>query len=328
MKKLLHSIRILILPAVVFLLFVLISGGRFASFNILKNILLQAVYPTIIGWALYSVMEMKFWDFTPGSILLLSGILGGNLAELSGLGIGGLILFTVGTATLLSLFNCLVFTYAKIPSMIAGCGVLMIYETLAAISFGGSYSMNRDWSFLARAPWAYIIFGACLLFRLIVNNRTVFGYNVRSLGKGSSIAVSIGVNFNRTRFFAYLIEGILLGIAAILYMGTQGSASALMNMASSAISLSAIIAYNVGKYLEDYCDPTIGIWVGTFTLKIISTGLLALGLDTCWQKVANGVFFIVLILFFHLRDLLKLQRDRRQILRELTAGTGRAEAGG
>lgn len=93
-------------------------------------------------------MEMGLWDFTPGSVLLLSGIVGGNLAVTLNLGLVGMVLVTIGTAMILTVINCLVLQYTKIPPMIASCGVLMVYETLAAVLFNGTYAMNRSWSFL------------------------------------------------------------------------------------------------------------------------------------------------------------------------------------
>lgn len=317
MKKVLQFVKILILPLIAYLIFVIVSNGRFGSFGVVKKFVLQSVYPTIIGLALYNIMEMGLWDFTPGSVLLLSGIVGGNLATTLNLGLVGMVLVTIGTAMILTVINCLVLQYTKIPPMIASCGVLMVYETLAAVLFNGTYTMNRSWSFLGRAPWAYIIFLVCLAVCLFINKKTTFAYNVRALGRGQNVAVSIGVNMNRTGLIAYLLEGVFLGIAAVLYLCTQGSASAKMNMASTSISLTAIIAVVVGQHLSELCNPVVGIWIGTVTIKIISSGLLSLGVSTAWQKIINGIFFALLLLVFSVKDILEDQKKRQTRIKAL-----------
>ena len=263
MKKVLQFVTILILPLIAYLIFVIVSNGRFGSFGVVKKFVLQSVYPTIIGLALYNIMEMGLWDFTPGSVLLLSGIVGGNLATTLNLGLVGMVLVTIVTAMILTVINCLVLQYTKIPPMIASCGVLMVYETLAAVLFNGTYTMNR------------------------------------------------------TGLIAYLLEGVFLGIAAVLYLCTQGSASAKMNMASTSISLTAIIAVVVGQHLSELCNPVVGIWIGTVTIKIISSGLLSLGVSTAWQKIINGIFFALLLLVFSVKDILEDQKKRQTRIKAL-----------
>ena len=84
-----------------------------------------------------------------------------------------------------------------------------------------------------------VLIGVFLIF-LFLQKYTRFGYHVRALGNGTQIAMNIGVNLTRTRYLAFLVEGLFLGLAAVMDMSITGSEIAVTSMlsCSTAFSLS------------------------------------------------------------------------------------------
>ena len=111
----------------VYFLFFSLSGGRFGNAGSMFAVLRQVAYPAIIAWAICNNQTMGVWDFTPGSIIVLSGIVGGNLAMNWNLGVWGMVVLVTLVCVICTLLTCTVFTYCRIPSMVTGLGMLMIF---------------------------------------------------------------------------------------------------------------------------------------------------------------------------------------------------------
>lgn len=308
-----NTLKSLILPVFVYLLFLILSGGRFGNWNSMFAIFRQVVYPAVVAWAICNNQTMGVWDFTPGSIILLSGILGGTLADRWGLGVWGMVGIIILTCAACTLLNCTVFTFCKIPSMIAGLGMLMIYESVGATIFqGGGVSISRKWTFFAKSPYVFIILVLCFICIYYINNYTKFGYDVRSLGNATHIAKNIGVNLIKTRYKSFLLEGVLFGVASVVNISIQGAAKPETGMATTSIAFSAIMAVMVGRYLSKYCDLLVGTMLGALTLKMLTSGMLAAGLKSEAQQIGNGVFLILFLAISHNQYKIFELRERRK----------------
>ena len=131
----------------------------------------------------------------------------------------------IACTIVLSMVMFVLFNFLRIPSMVTGLGVLMMYETLSALLFnGGGVAIRGDISILGRSPYIFIVFIVGGLIIWTLNNKTKFGYNVRALGYGTAIAPNIGVDLTKTRFFSFPLEGVMLGLAStvsLLYDGQR-----------------------------------------------------------------------------------------------------------
>ena len=263
---------------------------------------------------------MGVWDFTPGSIIVLSGIVGGNLAISLNLGVWGMVVLVILTCIICSLLTCTVFTYCNIPSMVTGLGMLMIFESLGAFLFnGGGVIADRSWTFFAKSPYVYIVLVICFVVIYFINNRTKFGYDVRSLGYGTVIAQNIGVDLVKTRYKSFFLEGVLLGVASVINIGMQGSVKPQTAMATTSVAFSAIMAVMVGTYLSKYCDLLIGTLLGALTLKMLASGMLGCGMKSEAQQIGNGVFLILFLAISHNQNKIFEMRERRRKRREIMA---------
>ncbi|MCI8852153.1 MAG: hypothetical protein HFI32_01450 [Lachnospiraceae bacterium] len=320
----------LILPVFIFLIFTVATGGSFFNKRMMIMIVKQSLFPCLIAWGISFNMAMGMFDLSAGSVIVLSGILGGNLAAMTHTGAVGMIVFTILAACVLSLLNFLVYVNLKIPSMIMSLGMLMIYETLTAVLFGGNgVTVPAEWRFLYSEPYIYLVFFGAFLILFYINKYTKFAFDVRSLGNGTDIAMNIGVNLTKTRLKSFLLAGVFLGLATVIDMSVTGSEKAVQNMASSSTAFGAIMAVFVGIYLAKYCGMVAGTFIGALSLKILALGTLAVGMSAQMQKVSNGIFLVV---FVGLSQNLRLidvkrreERLRKQLLLEI--GQGQADAG-
>ena len=122
------------------------------------------------------------------------------------------------------------------------------------------------------------------------------GRHFYAMGGNQQSALMLGINVKRTRFFCYLISGVLSGLAGFVFLMHTGAgnatnaAGAEMNAIASSIIGGTLLTGGVGNVL--------GTFFGVLTLTTIKKIVVSSGLsDPWWQSITTGAmlcFFILL----------------------------------
>ena len=86
-----------------------------------------------------------------------------------------------------------------------------------------------------------------------------------------------------------------IGIAAIIQMSYATSMSAHLNMESLSMSFKPLMAMIVGVQLQDYVGLPAGIFIGSFMISTLFSGLVALGFPAPAQDIALGIFLVIAV---------------------------------
>lgn len=159
----------------------------------------------------------------------------------------------------------------------------------------GSYGKTGNF-IPARIELGVVIALAVVLAIFIVLKWTRFGRNLYAIGGNSQSALMLGINVKRTRFFSYLLCGILSGIGGYVYLLHTGAGNASNATAAEMQAIaSAIIG---GTLLTGGVGNVIGTLFGVLSLKTINNIVIASGLrEPYWQSITTGLmlcFFILL----------------------------------
>lgn len=159
----------------------------------------------------------------------------------------------------------------------------------------GSYGKTGNF-IPARIELGVVIAIAIVILVFFLLKWTRFGRNLYAIGGNSQSARMLGINVKRTRFFSYLLCGVLSGIGGYVYLlhtgaGNAGNASAAeMQAIASAIIGGTLLTGGVGN--------VIGTLFGVLSLKTINNIVIASGLrEPYWQSITTGLmlcFFILL----------------------------------
>ena len=125
---------------------------------------------------------------------------------------------------------------------------------------------------------------------------TRIGRNFYAIGGNSESALMLGINVQRTRFMAYVICGLLAGLAGFVYLLHTGAGNA---SNADGAEMEAIASSIIGgTLLTGGVGSVIGTLFGVMSLKTINTIVIASGLtQPWWQKITTGLmlcFFILL----------------------------------
>jgi len=177
--------------------------------------------------------------------------------------------------------------------------VLAAFVTLKEmrIELPGIGSYGRMGNFIpARVDPGVLIALAVVLAVFIILKWTRFGRNLYAVGGNKQSALMLGINVNRTKFYSYLLCGLLSGIAGYVYLMHTGAGNASnATFAEMKAIASSIIG---GTLLTGGVGNVIGTLFGVLTLVTINSIVVASGLTKpWWQSITIGAmlcFFILL----------------------------------
>jgi len=130
----------------------------------------------------------------------------------------------------------------------------------------------------------------------IILRWTRFGRNLYAVGGNRQSALMLGVNVKRTRFYSFLLCGLLSGIAGYAFLLHTGAG----NAANATFGEIRAIASSIigGTLLSGGVGNVIGTLFGVLTLVTINSIVVASGLrEPWWQSITTGAmlcFFILL----------------------------------
>lgn len=315
MKAAKRILMTVLLPVLFFSAFAIATGGRFLSTSILLAILRTSVYPCILCMAMSMNMTMGMWDFSVGATVTVSAILGGNLALALGWGIPGIALFCVLIAVIVCTISGLTYNFFKVPSLVLSIGLVMVYEGLPRLFVSGGLSIRRSMGVLSTAPWCFIILAVAFLLYWTIQTFTVHGKNMAVIGANQDVAYRSGVSLPKTKLISYMLTGVFVGIASVIYVGNHTSIAVPSNLSSVGSIFDAMMGFFVASFLARYCGMPVGIIVGVITMRILNTGLVACGLSSSVNQILTGVFLLILLVTSANQNLISDMKRRRNVAR-------------
>ncbi|MHC1770594.1 MAG: ABC transporter permease [Flexilinea sp.] len=280
------------IPVILFLISWAIFPQRI-NLNILSVLLLQAIPTAILAWGVCFEIKVNIWDFSVGSVVLIAGIIGGNLANHFNLGVVGVIAICMVTGLLGGLLTGLVFRYLRIPSIIVSIGIMLILESFSGLLFGGQGVMVSSNIFIvARFPLNLIIGLVAFSLAYYFYNFNSFGFHVRAVGNGISVAKLNGINVDKTRIMCFATTGLFAGMFAFMQLGGAGVMKAQSNMTTMGVVLDAIICSCIALSLEKVANLIVGVFIGSITIQIIKITILVSGFPSMFQQVIIALFLL------------------------------------
>ena len=295
MNTLLRTLKTIILPIIVYLAFSILSKNRFGQPAGMLTIARQSIMPIMVALAITCNMTIGMWDFSAGAVVYTAAIVGGNLALMTGTGIPGLIVILILIAVTLNTITGLLYNLFKVPSIVLTIGLMMVYEMIPTLLFKGGVLISGKMTHLALPPYCFIVFAVMFIIFYVVFNYTPFGHNVRALGSNQAIAANVGLNPATIKLVSFIFGGVFLGMAAVMDLSTKGMIRPPATMGSVSMIFDAMMGIFIAFFLQKYCNLAIGVVVGTFTMKMLNSGLVSMGLSTTVRDITTGLFLLILL---------------------------------
>ena len=288
------------LVAVVIVLLIL-SGGRLFSTGNLSNILDQCYTVVILSIACSFLYAHGGFDLAVGGIYGLSMML------------PGMIIIATGANFWLTLPMCIIVSVVcyfvmgfvtvklSLPAFVTSLCMQFICRGIVTTISNGN--INLDSSFAAGNTWVLkiIVLAAIIVVCYLLMHKTPFGKSNRAIGENPVAARQSGINIDKVRLLAYLLCGILIGIAGFFSMCRTRTVSTL---AGSGYEMDVIVAIVLGGMsLNGGMKSSIQAPIlGALIVVILTNGLVIIGVPDTWSDFVIGVIFLICILFTYKRN--------------------------
>ena len=312
MKRfLINTLKVIMLPVIVYLIFLVNCFERFSNWNCIYTIFIQTIIPTITAYAIAYGNICGVFDFTIGSRLVISGVIGGLLA--AQYGFAGMILGAIISAIVVGIITGVLNWWLKIPSLVLTMGLAMVFEIIGSKLAGhyGFVQIDNKYAIFGSSPNIVIIFLLSAVLFYFVFNHTVFSFHMRAVGSNEAVAKNSGIKTDLVKCKSFVYGSVFIGIAAILTLSQSGSVGAQTSLGSVTIMFKPLISVLLALVLQRICDLTIGIFIAQFTLNIIFIGLIAVGLPDTFQNVVLGFFLLVVMILFENSGRIEELKEKR-----------------
>ncbi|MGO4388967.1 ABC transporter permease [Microvirga sp. 2YAF29] len=269
-------------------LIVLIIAGAlinpdFLTASNLLNVVTRSAFIAIIAVGATFVIAGGGLDLSVGSmaaltagimILTLNNLGGGDMSTLA---LGMLAAIAVSAAC--GLANGLIVTFGRIEPFIVTLGTMGIYRSLVIwLAAGGTITMrNFDLREMYRPvyfgnvfgiPYPIIAFLVVAAIGALILYRTSFGRHVVALGSNEDVARYSGVPIWRVRTLTYIIQGICVGIAVLVYVPRLGSATPTTGLLWELQAITAVVIG--GTALKGGIGRIWGTVIGAVILELVA----------------------------------------------------------
>lgn len=261
---------------------------NFIGLDNLANVATRSAYIAIIAVGATFVISAGDLDLSVGAmvafvaslmIMLLNSGLVADKASLLALGVG----FTLVAGGLCGLFNGLITTVGRIEPFIATLGTMGIYRGLTTwLSQGGAITLrDAEMQSLYRPVYFGKILGvpAPILAILVVTAiaafilyRTRYGRHVVAVGSNREVARYSGIGVDRVRVWAFVIQGLCVAIAVLIYVPRLGSTSATTGILWELQAITAVVIG--GTALKGGAGRVWGTICGAFILELVGNIML------------------------------------------------------
>lgn len=292
----------------------------FASVGNIQNVLTRASLIGIIAVGATFVIISGGLDLSVGgllalqsgvSIMVMNQVVTTFGADLWTILIGMAVAIALGALS--GLLHGLLITRGRIDAFIVTLGTAAIYRALVTqLAQGGTLVINDSklvslynpiyfGQVLGFVPVPVLVFLIVGLAGGLLLNRTRYGRYVQAIGSNEAVARYSAINVDSVKAWTYVLQGLCVSIATILYIGRLGSAS---NATALGWELQAIAAVIIGgTALKGGAGRVSGTVIGAILLDLIGNVLNITSLISEYLNPAVQGLVIIIVAFF--------QRTRR-----------------
>ena len=273
-----------LLALVALILIGMALNPNFLSYANISNVLARSAFIGIIAVGMTFVITAGGLDLSVGSMaafvaglmILVMNLLTDSMGvSLPVILIGILLALVAGLVA--GVINGLLITRVGIEAFIVTLGTMGIYRSLITwLADGGTLSLGFEMRELYRpvyyggifgVTWPIIAFAVVAILGEVVMRHTAFGRHCAAIGSNEKVAKYSAIDVQRVKLATYVLLGLLVGLAVVMYVPRLGSASSSTGLLWELEAIAAVIIG--GTLLKGGAGRVWGTVVGVLILSLI-----------------------------------------------------------
>jgi ribose transport system permease protein len=293
--------RGIILPTVIYAIFVQIINPIFFSLANINNLLRQTGFVFISGIGMTLVLIAAGIDLSVGSVLALSCVTVGIFMVKLGLPIWTAIVLALIIGGLIGLVNGLIIVLFKTPPMIMTLGMMFMARGLVYITTKGLpiYPMPKNFQSIEQSTilnlptivWLCIVL--CVIFHIILT-KTTFGRAIYAVGGNAEAAKLSGISIGNVTIAVYVICGVMAAVTGIMMGSRLGSAQPSVGTGQEMIVIAACIVGGTSTFGGR--GTILGTAIGAFFMNMLTNSMTLMHVDIYYQNLVVGAVLVLAVI--------------------------------
>ncbi|MBB3914486.1 ABC transporter permease [Rhizobium fabae] len=239
-------------------------------------------------------------DLSVAAIIALASTAMGAAAQV-GIGTPGLVLIGIGTGLACGIFNGVLVSVLKLPSIVVTIGTMSLFRGISYIVLGdqayGKYPADFAYFGQGYVVWVFsfefVLFIVLAILFAILLHATNFGRQVYAIGNNDFAARFSGIPVERVKFILFLLTGIMSGVAAVCLTSRLGSTRPSI---AQGWELEVVTMVVLGGISILGGSGTIGgVVIAAFVMGLVTFGLGLLNVPGIVMSIFIGLLLIITI---------------------------------
>lgn len=284
-------------------MFIILSilSPMFCRIGNIINIFKQTSINGILATGMACAILVGGFDMSVGSTVGLTGVIAALLAKGDTYPIAVPIIVSLIVGLIAGVLNGYSIAYMNIPAFVVTLGTQSIIRGLAYIVSGGkpvfgvssAYEEIAGGKLFGSIPYLVVYYVIIAIIIGFILEKTVYGRRMYAVGGNRKAALVSGVDDRFIIMSAYMICGLMSGIAGMLSTSRTVSGAPLTG---EGYELDAIAACVIGGFsMSGGSGKWYGMIIGALILSVMSNGLDILGVSSYYQKILKGLLIIIIV---------------------------------
>ena len=288
------------IPFVVLVVVLGFAHPRFLTANNITSILLQAAVYVIMAIGMSFVLMTGGIDLSQGSLLALVGVASASIMQSTN-SIPLAIICSILVGAVVGLLNGLVVSILKIPPFIMTLSTMYLCRGLTlVITQATPITITSDAfkfigsGYVAGISVPVIIFVIVAIIGQFIISCTSTGRFILAVGSNREAARLSGIKTRWVECEVYILSGIMVSIAGIVYVARLGAAQA---TAGQSYEMEAVAASVLGGTSVLGGEGNIvGTVLGAVVVAIIRNAIVLLNVSTYYQQMITGAVILIAVI--------------------------------
>ena len=280
------------------------TRGYFTPDN-LRNLALYASDGGLVVLALFIVVAAGGIDLSVGSNFAMSAFAALYCFHILDLPVAAVLLASLATGAIVGLVNGALAGLAGCGALLTTLGTMITVRgifTLASqgqlVAISTSSRTDEAWDWIGSdrfltVPISFWVLAIAVAGVLVMFRQSRFGWHVLAAGGNRKAARHGGIHVKATIFFAYVLAGLIVGLAAFLYAARENAVASDTGVGMEFFALTALVV-GLGGFVPGR-GSTVAVMIGFATIYILNNALLNSGLRSDFVQLAMGAILIFIL---------------------------------
>ncbi|MGO8497065.1 ABC transporter permease [Rhizobium ruizarguesonis] len=239
-------------------------------------------------------------DLSVAAIIALASTAMGAAAQV-GIGTPGLVVIGIGTGLACGIFNGVLVSVLKLPSIVVTIGTMSLFRGISYIVLGdqayGKYPADFAYFGQGYVAWVFsfefVLFIVLAILFAVLLHATNFGRQVYAIGNNDFAARFSGIPVERVKFILFLLTGVMSGIAAVCLTSRLGSTRPSIAQGWELEVVTMVVLGGIS--ILGGSGTIVGVVIAAFVMGLVTFGLGLLNVPGIVMSIFIGLLLIITI---------------------------------